>query len=520
MADDKTNGTGTVGAHGMRPPETQEIATSRDGNDITRGWLSALMHAPIDDVIVVERGGGDYQVYADVLRDDRVRTGINQRIYGVIAKPWEVKPGGERPLDIEAAGFIKQQIEGIEFDRITMKMLYGAFYGFSVGEGMFARDGARVILDKTRSGIKVRNRRRFAFDGEGNLRLKTVKNTMPGELMPDRKFVVATFGADHDDAPYGLGLAHYLYWPVWLKRNVTRFWAFYLDKFSSPTAVGKYPQGTDKPDQQRLLDALRAIQRDSAVVVPEGMEVMLLEALKSSAADHKGFVDQMNEAILMICLGQTATAQGTAGKLGGDTEREAVKDAILKADSDMLSECFNRTIITWLTEWNFPGAVPPTVYRVFSDEDLNARIDRDVKISGMGFKPTLKYIQETYGGDWEERESPPNDPPVGADGIRPKTTTATIAGTAGNFAEPGETAIDPTSSDSQTDILAGHSAAAGKMVLDKVRELVDNAESLEQLRDDLLAAYGDLDSSQLVNVMELAFIAADLSGRYDVQEEE
>lgn len=512
MADDKNN----VGADGISPPpEMQEIATSRDGRDITRGWLSALMHAPIDDVIVVERGGGDYQVYADVLRDDHVRTGVNQRVYGVIAKPWEVTPGGDRPIDIEASAFIKKQIGGIEFDRVTMKMLYGAFYGFSVAEALLARDGAQIVLDKTRGGVKVRNRRRFAFDGEGNLRLKTVSNTMPGELMPDRKFIVATFGADHDDAPYGLGLAHYLYWLVWLKRNVTRFWAFYLDKFSSPTALGKYPPNTEKPDQQKLLDALRAIQRDSAVVVPEGMEVMLLEALKSSAADHKGFIDQMNEAILMVCLGQTATAQGTAGKLGGDTEREAVKDAILKADSDLLSEQFNRTIVTWLTEWNFPGAVPPTVYRVFSDEDLNARIDRDVKISGMGFKPTLKYIQETYGGDWEELEAPGKDnSPVGANNHLLQQT-----GTDGNFAEPGETSIDPTSSDSQTDILADQSAAAGKVILDKVRDLVDNAESLEQLRDDLLAAYGDLDSSQLVNVMELAFIAADLSGRYDVQEE-
>ncbi len=492
-----------------KQPELNEIATSRDGRDITRGWLSSLMHAPIDDVIVVERGGGDYQVYADALRDDHVRSGINQRIYGVISKPWEVKKGGEKPIDIEAAEFIKKQIEGIEFDRITMKMLYGIFYGFSVGEAMFARDGARVVLDRSRDGIKVRNRRRFAFDGDGNLRLKTVNHTMPGELMPDRKFIVATFGADHDDAPYGLGLAHYLYWLVWLKRNVTRFWAFYLDKFSSPTAVGKYPSGTDKPDQQKLLDALRAIQRDSAVVVPEGMEVMLLEALKSSAADHKGFVDQMNEAILMVCLGQTATSKGTAGKLGSDSERETVKDAILKADSDMLSERFNRTIITWLCEWNFPGAVPPTVYRVFSDEDLDARIDRDVKISGMGFRPTLKYVQETYGGEWEESAAPAAD---GGENL-------TQSGGKAAFAEPDEAEIDPTSSDSQTDILADQSASAGKLMLDKVRELVDNAESLEQLRDDLLTAYGDLDSSQLVNVMELAFIVADLSGRYDVQEE-
>lgn len=508
-----------VGAHGMRPPETQEIATSRDGRDITRGWLTELMHAPVDDKILVERGGGDYQIYDDVLRDDHVRSGVNQRIYGVIAKPWEVKPGGSRHIDISASDFIREQVDSIEYDKTTLQMLHGTFYGFSVGEAMWAKDGSRIILD----GIRVRNRRRFAFDGAGNLRLKTSSHMIPGELMPDRKFWVARFGADHYDAPYGLGLAHYLYWLVWLKRNVTRFWAVYTEKFGTPTALGKYPRDTDQSGQTKLLAALRAMQRDSAVVVPEGMEVSLIEAMRSSSADHQAFVETMNEAILMVCLGQTATSKGSAGKLGNDSERETVKDAILKADSDMLSESFNRSIVTWLTEWNFPGAVPPTVYRVFSDEDLDVRIERDKKISEMGFKPTLKYVQETYGGEWEDASPIPPDE---SSNITQSGQTGTT-GTSGSFAEPvgadgirpqTETGIDPTSSDSQTDILANHSANAGKMVLDKVRELVDNAESLEGLRDDLLAAYGDLDSSELVKVMELAFIAADLSARYDVQE--
>lgn len=493
-------------------PEFDEIATSRDGRDITRGWLSALMHAPVDDKILIERGGGDYQVYEEVLRDDRVRAGVNQRVYGVIAKPWEVKPGGKRAIDKAASDFIREQLAGIEFDKITLKMLHGTFYGFSVAEILLAREGSQIVLDKKRKGIKVRNRRRFAFDGDGQLRLKTVSSAMPGELMPDRKFWVAEFGSDHDDAPYGLGLAHYLYWLVWLKRNVTRFWAVYLEKFGTPTALGKYPRNAEKMEKDRLLEALRAMQRDSSIIIPQDMEASLIEAMRSSAADHKGFIDQINEAIPMICVGQAATVNGTAGKLGNDAEREAVKDAILKADSDMLSESFNRSVVTWLCEWNFPGAVPPTVYRVFSDEDLDTRIDRDKKISEMGFKPTLKYIKETYGGEWEESAVPDSGANPTQSGNENKKDTK-------DFAETDEADIDPTSSDSQTDILADQSANAGKVILDKVRELVDNAESLEQLRDGLLAAYGDMDSSQLVNVMELAFIAAELSGRYDVQEE-
>lgn len=48
---------------------------------------------------------------------------------------------------------------------------------------------------------------------------------------------------------------------------------------------------------------------------------------------------------------------------------------------------------------------------------------------------------------------------------------------------------------------------------------MDRADSLDALRDDLLAAYGDLDTADLTNVMALAFACADLAGRYDARNE-
>ena len=38
--------------------EKQEIAASRDGSDITRGWLYPLQLAPVDDTVLLQRGGG------------------------------------------------------------------------------------------------------------------------------------------------------------------------------------------------------------------------------------------------------------------------------------------------------------------------------------------------------------------------------------------------------------------------------------------------------------------------------
>jgi len=55
--------------------------------------------------------------------------------------------------------------------------------------------------------------------------------------------------------------------------------------------------------------------------------------------------------------------------------------------------------------------------------------------------------------------------------------------------------------------------------MDAIRRLVEEAESLEQLRDALLAAYGDLPVERLAEVMAMGFAAAELAGRYEVREE-
>lgn len=489
----------------MSKIELNQIAASRDGRDITRGWLSPLMLAPVEDRILQERGGGDYRLYEDILRDDHVRAGVNQRAHGIIARPWEVQPGGKRAVDKQAADFLRETLDGLEWDRITLKMLAGVFYGFSVAEAMWVRDGRYVQL----VDIKVRNRRRFGFDGNGRLRLRTFEQPMPGEIMPDRKFWAPNFGADHDDAPYGLGLAHYLYWPVWLKRNAFRFWAIYLEKFGTPTTVGKYPSGADPAEQNKLLQAAQAVQRDSAVTVPDGMVLELLEATRAGTADHAGFVAAMNEAILMICLGQTATTKGTAGALGGDGERERVKDAILKADADLLCASFNRTIATWLTQWNFPGAEPPQVWRVFGDEDLDKRVEREKGISEMsGLRPTQRHIEDTYGGEWE----PAPEPAPQVDAL-PRAAAGAAARQDPDFAEgavrfsPDQQAIEGMLSS----LIPDATEVTAKIGAD-LDALIRHAKSFEDLKMLLLTAI-DKDDTEMEDALLRGLVAADLHGQ-------
>ena len=69
------------------------------------------------------------------------------------------------------------------------------------------------------------------------------------------------------------------------------------------------------------------------------------------------------------------------------------------------------------------------------------------------------------------------------------------------------------------DTLTRQAAPAWKSILDHIRDLVDAAPDLPSLRDALLSAYADLPVEQLGEVMAMGLAAAELTGRYDLEQE-
>lgn len=481
-------------------PEMREVATTRDGRDITRGYVDPLQIQQPSDSVLRLRGQGDYGIYQEVLRDDQVAACFGQRRLAVIGKEWEVEAGGTSKADKMAAEHLREQLQHVGWDRVTTGMLYGVYYGYAASEVMWIRDGARIAID----AVKVRDRRRFGFDGNGALRLKTTDNPQ-GELLPERKFWTFATGADHDDEPYGLGLAHWLYWPVFFKRAGMRYWMVFLERFGQPTALGKHPQQATPQERQTLLDALEAINTDTGITIPQGMEIAFLEAARSGTADYTKLYEHMDNAIAKITLGQTASTQGTPGRLGNDELQGDVRLDLIKADADLVCESWNRSAGRWLTEYNYPGATPPRVYRkVQPEEDQGQRATRDKQIFDMGFRPTLAYVQDTYGGEWEPVALPESGQP-GVPAAMPGQPVAA-------FAAPGgaRSAVEKLD-----DVLQ---PVTGQWI-ERVRQLVQGAESLEQIRDGLDALLPDMTLEQYAEAMAQALAAAVLEGRYEILQE-
>ena len=120
------------------------------------------------DAVLQQRGGGDYKVYAEALRDDQVKSCFQQRRLAVVGSEWTVEPGlkGNRAAK-KAADALRDNLTRIDFDRITDQMLYGVYYGHAVGEIIWQPNGSLLDI----AAIKVRDRARFRYDIDGGLHL-------------------------------------------------------------------------------------------------------------------------------------------------------------------------------------------------------------------------------------------------------------------------------------------------------------------------------------------------------------
>ena len=440
------------------------------------------------DTVLVSLGG-ELKNYAKLLRDDQVHSLLEQRQDALIAAEWEVVPGGEDSRDREAAALLRGQLMALNWDAITRRMHKGVLYGYSVAECIWGMDGNKITLD----AVKIRKPWRFGFGKDGELKLRVNAQTF---LMPERKFWIAVWGADDDDSPYGQGLGHALWWPVYLKRNGAKFWAAYLDKFGSPSVKSKYPAGATEKEKATALEAAKAFRNESAVAVPEGFDVELIEAAKNSGGSYEEFLKYWDGAIAKIILSQTGTTQ--QGQYSGTAEvLNDVKSELVKADADLLCESFNDTVAAWLTEWNFPGAKTPQVWRkVPNTRREEAQRAADKGAYEIGLELTDDAINRRYGEDWKRRAAAPVSVPSDSPA----------------FAEPGRDEPDEIAEQ-----LESVTNAAGTGMINMIRAELDAAiragEDFAAFSDRIAQLYPVMDTAELAEALEGAVLAANLSGR-------
>ncbi len=341
-------------------PVDQRQLIASVANDITIPFFSgAMQHA--DDTLIAQGGGKGLAIYDEIERDSHAGAMLDKRKNALVSRDWEVEPGGDRPIDKEAADLVAEIIDALPFDQICRNLLGATLKGYAVAEIVWARDGAQIRPVK----IKAHDQRRFVFDREWRLRLLTWSNLTEGELLPDRKFIVHRANVKGNN-PYGLGLGSSLFWPVLFKREGITFWLHFLEKFAGPTVVGKTPYGMLTDEQTRLLNTLMDIRTSSAVTVPIGTDVEFLEASRGGTVSYQEFCAYWDAQISIRVTGETLTTQ--VGANGGNRALGEVHqnqlDTLADSDGDLQTDTLRETLCQWIVDYNLPGAAVPSIRRI------------------------------------------------------------------------------------------------------------------------------------------------------------
>jgi phage gp29-like protein len=372
----------------------------------------------IQDDLTVREG---YQVYRQMLHDPDVKAGLFIKIGGVLTKGWEISPAiagealgvgrqalgsdsggkvirarrkallaatGSHDSALDQAEFVRGVFEGLPGsldERLYAIARDGLAFGTSVAEKVFALDELGRVIYRD---IKPKDPALYAFDLDDynnvqNLRLIGIG--LQKELDP-RKFPVFAFQSEYGQ-PWGTSdlRAAYKHW--WFKYKFWDFWAMYLEKFGTPTAVGKYRRGLPLDQQKELLKVLDSIQQETAVVVPDDVVVELLEARSASGeSPFQSAIEASGKQIIRAILGQTlATDEGyRSGSLSLGRVHQDVMVGFIKHLKRQMEEYVDQKLIRDLCDYNFEKPLYPNFTLLIEDKDIAGLSDAIFKLVTCG----------------------------------------------------------------------------------------------------------------------------------------
>lgn len=371
----------------LRRPVTSEIVT------METDWMRYFRILPNPDLILQKTGRG-IEIYQDMKTDAHIASCMRSRKSGVLSKEWDVHPVSTKPIDVEIANFVKNNLNNLDWDQDLKQMLDAPFVGFRVMEIMWTEEDGKWKIQS----LKARPQRRFTFNTSYELRVLNY-TTLNDEAIPPAKFILVQHDAEEEN-PYGERLFSPCFWPWYFKKHGYKFWAIYTEKYGMPTAVGKYQPGASQEDKQSLLDALDSLVQDAAVAIPSNSELDFKETSGDKAEVHRLFLTFCNSEISKAILGQTLTTEmGDTGSFSAAKVHQDVRNDIVESDAKMLMGAINSQLIPPLVEFNFgPQKSYPAFKIQYAPEDSVKKdlTDRDKNLVEMGLPMGVKYFYTRY----------------------------------------------------------------------------------------------------------------------------
>lgn len=260
----------------------------------------------------------NYAIYDEMVNDDQVKAAISFKKdivvnsgHQIVCENEEIKDFVTDCLDVEfgANGI------GNSIDDILRDILSSYEYGFTLTEPVYELKEGRYQFKDLR--VRPPHSFRFDIDRFGTV-LKVIQSTDREELHLDPEMFLHHVYQSEFGNPFGksdLKAAH----PAWVaKKFFMRMYAIYVERFASPTVVGKYKAEGGADEATRFLNMLKTLQTKTTFVVPDDLMIEFQQVERDATDTYIKGLDMFNlwisRAILvpdLLGIGGSKTSGGS-----------------------------------------------------------------------------------------------------------------------------------------------------------------------------------------------------------------
>lgn len=458
-------------------------------------YWSFMYHLPNPDP-VLKKMGKDISAYREILSDSHVGGCVRRRKAAIKGLEWRITPtGNEKTDEILTALF-----DRLPLSHIISQILDATLFGYQALEVMWESENGLLLP----TAIVGKPQEWFVFDEENQLMLRT-KDNRNGDLVPEKKFLLATQQADFLN-PYGRADLAMCFWAATFKKGGFKFWLEFMEKYGSPWLVGKHPRQAQIHEIDELLDSMEKMLGTAVAAIPEDSSIDLKESASKGASSQvfDDFLRYCKSEIAIALLGQNQTTEAEANRASATAGLEVTRD-IRNDDASLVEGVFNQ-LLMWICELNFSVDTLPT-FELFEQENIDKlQAERDKLLTEMGVGFTEQYIHRTYGfeeGDIVMQKISPNS------SLQKRGTDKV------DFAEPIPKSVIETIGEQ----LEVEGEAVVETWLHDIRDRLGQAESLEDFRNQLDSLIPELSYAEYGELLAWGSTAAQFAGRQSVEDE-
>jgi len=371
-----------------------------------------------------------YGIYDDMLKDDQIEVALRIKKDLVLSSGWDIVCKNEDvKADLEKA--LNEDTES-SFDAQLEEILSAYEYGFSLTEKIFKKRPDGTLTLKT---LKTRHPASWIIetDNQGNLE-KYSQVDLASENIIDPKSLIHYINNPKFQNPYGTSDLRAAYNAWFIKRQITRYYAIFLEKSASPIPVARYDSQAPSSMPAQLLTVLKKFQQKTALVIPKELEVEFLTHGNTGEAYIKGinlFNMFIGRALFVPDLMGFQGSETSGGSFSLGQQQFQLYAKHIQKRRKLVEDIVNKHIIKSITVHNFGFLEEMPVFKLKPIEDDDALAAAKVwleAIKGKAYKPNPEEINHFRGivkfpeGDVVEASPEPVSNPGGAFGSNEDTT--------------------------------------------------------------------------------------------------